>query len=45
MTSGTYVVIFVSSRSNEDHEGYATMANHMERLARATRIHRNAERS
>lgn len=35
MTSDTYVVIFVSSRSDDDHEGYAAMANHMERLARA----------
>jgi len=35
MTSGTYVVIFVSSRSNADQEGYAAMANHMGRLARA----------
>ena len=35
MTPGTYVVIFSSSRSNQDQEGYAAMANHMERLARA----------
>lgn len=35
MTPGTYVVIFSSSRSNQDQEGYTAMANHMERLARA----------
>jgi len=35
MTFGAYVVIFLSSRSDDDHEGYEAMATVMERLARA----------
>jgi hypothetical protein len=35
MTTDTCVVIFASSRSDDDQDGYAAMAMQMERLAQA----------